>query len=197
MLRRRGPVVRSESGHSLPSACRRVDRTVDQQRSQSIVCESALKQLGLAPVPHSMEETLGLRDSWRRIYARPLKRAHGVWHRGRYDWHVFSFKDTYALEGKAASTAYLGQRCSELIVLPNGDAECAARVRAASPPRLDGEQDVYVSPPDFSWTMVFTHEDGWCGPYFSRAEWVENPPLKAVPTAGQAKRRSRTGSRGR
>jgi hypothetical protein len=33
--------------------------------------------------------------------------------------------------------------------------------------------DVYVCPLDFKWTMVFTNEGERCGPYFTRAEWVE------------------------
>jgi len=33
--------------------------------------------------------------------------------------------------------------------------------------------DVYVTPPDFAWTMAFTHEqDAGLGPYFARREWV-------------------------
>ena len=27
--------------------------------------------------------------------------------------------------------------------------------------------DYYVCPPTLAWTMVFTHEDGWLGPYFA------------------------------
>lgn len=28
--------------------------------------------------------------------------------------------------------------------------------------------DYYVFPPNLAWTMAFTHEDGWLGPYFAR-----------------------------
>jgi hypothetical protein len=157
--------------------------------------ESALTRLGLAPSAVPPEQTRALRESWRRIYARPLKRTLGVWQRGGFDWHVFSFEHTYALEHDAARTAYRAQRCTELIVLPNEDRDYAARIHTSTPPALDGEQDVYVSPPDFSWTMVFTHEDGLCGPYFCRAEWVDNPPPKPAPTLDKKQRRSRNGSR--
>ena len=30
--------------------------------------------------------------------------------------------------------------------------------------------DWYVFPENFAWTMAFTHEDGWLGPYFARHE---------------------------
>jgi hypothetical protein len=162
-----------------------------------MVSEPALKRLNLVAAPVSSDETLALRESWRRTYARPLKRTLGVWQRGGFYWHVFSFEHTYALEGDAARTAYRAQRCSELIVLPNEDTDYAARVRTSTPPDLEGEQDVYISPPDFSWTMVFTHEDGLCGPYFCRTEWVDSPPAKLAPTSDSKKRRSRNGSRGR
>jgi hypothetical protein len=35
--------------------------------------------------------------------------------------------------------------------------------------------DIYVWPDGLEWTMAFTHEDGWFGPYFSRREWIRTP----------------------
>lgn len=32
--------------------------------------------------------------------------------------------------------------------------------------------DIYVWPDGLEWTMAFTHEDNYLGPYFSRREWV-------------------------
>jgi hypothetical protein len=34
--------------------------------------------------------------------------------------------------------------------------------------------EFFVSPPDFEWTMIHTHEDyhAYGGPYFVRAEWI-------------------------
>jgi hypothetical protein len=124
----------------------------------------------------SLEETAAFRDAWRRVYARPLKRAHGVWHRGKYDWHVFSFGDTFALALDNAREAYLAQPRSELVIIPNGKKYTGLRTAMIPVPSLDGEADIYISPPSLAWTMAYTHEDGWCGPYFSRAEWVDHPP---------------------
>lgn len=28
--------------------------------------------------------------------------------------------------------------------------------------------DIYIVDKDFTWTFVKTHEDRWCGPYFTR-----------------------------
>ena len=124
----------------------------------------------------SSEDTVAFRDAWRRVYARPLKRRYGVWHRGKYDWHVFSFGDTFALALNDARRAYLAQPRSELIILPNDTNHTGVRTGIVQVPPLDGEADIYISPPSLAWTMVYTHEDGWCGPYFSRAEWVDHPP---------------------
>lgn len=139
----------------------------------------------------SLEETAAFRDAWRRVYARPLKRAHGVWHRGRYDWHVFSYGDTFALALNDAREAYLVQPRSELIILPNDKKYAGLRTAIVQVPPLDGESDIYISPPNMAWTMVYTHEDGWCGPYFSRAEWVDHPPSVSAkqPTTAEEKGR--------
>jgi hypothetical protein len=81
-----------------------------------VVAEQALRDLGLAPAALTIDETNARRDAWRRLYARPLKRELGVWVRGKFDWHVFSFGHTYALERDAARTAYSEQTPKELIV---------------------------------------------------------------------------------
>ncbi|MFO0568940.1 MAG: DUF4275 family protein [Polyangiaceae bacterium] len=125
----------------------------------------------------TVDETIALRDSWRRVYARPLKRTHGVWHRGKYDWHIFSQRDTYALEREEARAAYHAQLCNELLVIPNDKHRAGYRV-VTHEPVVPDEEDVYIFPPDLAWTMVFTHEDGWLGPYFSKATWVDGPPAK-------------------
>src|SRR5689334_2295702 len=40
------------------------------------------------------------------------------------------------------------------------------------------ERDLFVAPPDLSWTMVHTHEDhALGGPYFVRREWLV-PPIR-------------------
>jgi hypothetical protein len=136
----------------------------------------------------SLQETAAFRDSWRRVYARPLKRAHGVWHRGKYDWHVFSFDDTFALSLNDARSAYLVQPQTELVVIPNDKKGTGVKTAVTKPPDLDGHADIYISPPNLSWTMVYTHEDGWFGPYFSRAEWVDHPPPAISKAASKGQR---------
>jgi hypothetical protein len=49
-------------------------------------------------------------------------------------------------------------------------------VRRSLPDFENSGQDIYVWPNGLDWTMAFTHEDGWLGPYFSRREWISIPP---------------------
>jgi hypothetical protein len=122
-----------------------------------------------------------------RVRTTP-KRVHGVWHRGKYEWHVFSFGDTFALALDSAREAYLAQPRSELVIIPNDKKYTGLRTAMIPVPSLDGEADIYISPPSLAWTMAYTHEDGWCGPYFSRAEWVDHPPwVSKQPSTEQKK----------
>lgn len=55
-------------------------------------------------------------------------------------------------------------------MLPFEEEDLAYKARGPKPLEL-GRKDALVVPSDFSWTMAFTHEDGWFGPYFSDAAW--------------------------
>jgi hypothetical protein len=57
-------------------------------------------------------------------------------------------------------------------VLPHDRRYFGCKAEVEQMPRLEGANDVYVSAPDLSWTMVFTHEDGWFGPYCGEASWI-------------------------
>jgi hypothetical protein len=117
-----------------------------------IVASDALDRIACAYSELSVDETAAFRVAWRRVYARPLKRTHGVWHRGKYDWHIFSFKDTFAFEGHDAREAYLSQPRSKLIIVPNGPKDSGCAMDITEPIPVDGKQDIYVSPPS-GWTV--------------------------------------------
>jgi hypothetical protein len=124
--------------------------------------------------------------SWLELFAAPAKRATGEWTPGGYHWHTFSYGYTYALSGTNALAAYAGawreldprKRGLRLLLLPSQDHSLAYRCVAPQPLVLDGSERI-ICPLDFSWTMAFTHEDGWLGPYFTRQEWVLHPPPPA------------------
>lgn len=82
-----------------------------------------------------------------------------------YMWHVFSGSRFPALEGEEARAEYLRQICGEFVILSNDrDAAFLTDTRPEDRPF----SDFYVFPPNLAWTMAFTHEEGWLGPYFAQ-----------------------------
>jgi hypothetical protein len=119
-----------------------------------------------------------LAQAWREVYAARLHSATGKWTWLGYEWHVFSFQHSPACEGRKAVTEYLRQAASRFIVNPEegrGMGLPAYRITDGQLPRFQGSKlDVLVWPEDLSWTMAFTHEEGDCGPYFSKKAWVDS-----------------------
>ncbi len=120
----------------------------------------------------SFDETARLQQLWRKIFARRVHQTTGKWTYQKFDWHAFSYGFVYCVERAQAVVEYRTRRTSEIVVLPHRDEEPGYRCRSTAMPSLDG-LDAYVCDPRFEWTMVFTHETDWCGPYFTTAEWAQ------------------------
>ena len=131
-----------------------------------------IAQLNAARVRHrrlSHSEHRQREAEWRRVYADAFRP--GLRHR----------------EGSKAAHAFLSETATEWLLIPFLSDVRGTPVSvipgklsafACDGPLLDleGLSDVefFVSPPDFTWTFVRTHEDHVLGgPYFVRAEWVE------------------------
>ena len=82
-----------------------------------------------------------------------------------YLWHIFSGARYPALSGEAARTEYVKQIGAEFVVLSN-NRKTAFLTDVL--PRNSSLVDYYVFPSNLAWTMAFTHEEGWLGPYFAR-----------------------------
>ncbi|MEO8389393.1 MAG: DUF4275 family protein [Polaromonas sp.] len=82
-----------------------------------------------------------------------------------YLWHIFSGGRYPSLSGAQAMAAYEKQVAAEYVVLSN-DRETAFATNAL--PQSSSLTDYCVFPVNLAWTMAFTHEDGWLGPYFAR-----------------------------
>lgn len=80
-------------------------------------------------------------------------------------WHVFSGARYPRLSGAAALAEYDKQVVHEYTVLSN-QRDVAFVVVDRPAEKL--MWDYLVFPANFAWTMAFTHEDGWLGPYFAR-----------------------------
>lgn len=134
---------------------------------------------------HGQQQRLDLRlrwellQGWRHVYAAGLHAATGKWRRPDFEWHVFSFRYARAIEGEKAAAAYASINVPpSFIVCPEDEDEDTPAFRIAGgtlPSLRQTGLDIYVWPDDLAWTMAFTHEDGFCGPYFSRREWVLMP----------------------
>jgi hypothetical protein len=82
----------------------------------------------------------------------------------RYKWHIFCGEGYPSIEGDLAEEEYSKHISPRYVVMSN-DGE--AFLCDKKPDNLN-YQDAYVFPENLSWTMAFTHEEGWMGPYFAK-----------------------------
>ena len=150
--------------------------------------QSALDLCGGHAEPIGRREQHDLLQAWREIYAAPYDDVKGRWKLSQFEWHVFGYGYTRALNGERAVAAYLDQNSPSLVIIPEDARLTAVKLRQGLVPDLRRlENDVYVWPDDLSWTMAFTHEESiGLGPFFSRMEW-------AVASRTSSRHRRRTG----
>ncbi len=116
-------------------------------------------------------------NNWLYTFARDVDKSFiedHVTSAGNFLWHIFSFEKVECLRDDAARRAFDSMEYDRAIRFHSGysgqisDVCETGKILAEA---LDKEhkrnaQDVYIVAPDFSWTYVKTHENGWCGPYF-------------------------------
>jgi hypothetical protein len=83
-----------------------------------------------------------------------------------YMWHVFSYERYPSLSGQAAQREYEQHEAPEFWVVSNERDEGFVTDLL---PQSCSLRDWIVFPVNLAWTMVFTHEDGYLGPYFARS----------------------------
>jgi hypothetical protein len=122
----------------------------------------------------SKQEVAALVAQWLEVYGQDRfgVNAHA------YLWHVFSFERYPSVSGAAAEAGYEQQQAHEYVVLSN-DRDLAFKTDQR--PHRAMLRDYQVFPPNLAWTMAFTHEDGWLGPYFAKHPQYEK--LNAVNVA--------------
>lgn len=112
---------------------------------------------------YSKQEASELASQWLETFG---KNKLGVGTKS-YLWHVFSYERYPSLSGTEAKSIYKQQVAPEFIVLSN---ERDFAFATGLLPEECALRDFLVFPPNFAWTMAFTHEDGWLGPYFAKHE---------------------------
>jgi Domain of unknown function (DUF4275) len=117
-------------------------------------------------------------QQWREVFAAGLHAATGFWTFRGYEWHIFSYDYAQALNGLPAMEEYLRETPQEFFVIPEDELFNAFRIVGGMLPDLRPVMDdVVVWPANLDWTMAFTHEESiGLGPYFSRREWLAQPP---------------------
>jgi hypothetical protein len=98
---------------------------------------------------------------WLNIFGKDKQRINAK----AFMWHVFSSERYASVSGAAAMEAYSQHVSPHYVVLSN-DREFG--FVSDSRFQANNISDYYVFPENFAWTMAFTHEDGWLGPYFAK-----------------------------
>lgn len=142
-----------------------------QIKAREFVEEFSIKPEGILQT-YTKAEAQQWVERWRGVYASG-EHAPGL---ARYLWHTFSWGAYPSVSGEEAEQLYAAHRYSDVIVLSN-DRKTA--FRSVSLPVSERVIDFYVFPPDLAWTMAFTHEDGWLGPYFAKHPDYETMVEKA------------------
>ena len=107
--------------------------------------------------------------AWRKAVVPQVKQSTGrAVHLG-YDWHAFSYGFTPAKSGSVAKENYQRVLLGDYLVLSAwSKLDFGFRCSSSEKPDFSNlHMDVLVTSTDFSWSMIFTHEQGF-GPYFVR-----------------------------
>ncbi|MDR2637703.1 MAG: DUF4275 family protein [Zoogloeaceae bacterium] len=106
------------------------------------------------------KEALKWAERWISVYAQDARGANIK----AYLWHTFSSGRYPCVCKQEAEDSYRRQIATEIVVLSNS--RRSGLLTDALPTNL-ACMDYCVFPVNMAWTMAFTHEDGWLGPYFA------------------------------
>ena len=109
----------------------------------------------------SKEETESIEKKWTGVFC---KNKQGF-NTKAFKWHIFSGSGYPSTDGEISRQDYLNQISVEYIVI--GDDHEPA-IKTDLKPIESNISDFYVFPENMAWTMAFTHEEGWLGPYFAK-----------------------------
>ena len=109
----------------------------------------------------SQVESKAIQRRWMEVYGKNWRGLNT----GAFMWHLFSGGGYPAQERQDAQRAYDEHQADQYVVLSNDG--LSALLTDLRPTNLTWK-DVYVFPKNLAWTMAFTHEVGWLGPYFAK-----------------------------
>jgi len=107
------------------------------------------------------QEARQLVGEWIDVYAKNAEGANIE----AFLWHTFSSGAFPSVCKREAELHYAEQVASEIVVLSN---DRVSALLTDSLPTQCSVSDYLVFPRNLAWSMAFTHEDGWLGPYFAK-----------------------------
>lgn len=107
------------------------------------------------------QEARQLLGEWKDVYARYAEGANIE----AFFWHTFSSGAFPSVCKREAELRYAEQVAAEIVVLSN---DRVSALLTDSLPTQCSVSDYLVFPKNLAWSMAFTHEDGWLGPYFAK-----------------------------
>jgi hypothetical protein len=107
------------------------------------------------------QEARQLLGEWKDVYARNAEGAKIE----AFLWHTFSSGAFPSVCKREAELRYAEQVAAEIVVLSN---DRVSALLTDSLPIQCSVSDYLVFPKNLAWSMAFTHEDGWLGPYFAK-----------------------------
>ena len=121
---------------------------------------------------------------WELVYCPLSKKEKEKIYFNDFKWHVFSNKAYQSIEGKNALQKYNEQVSRIFYVIPElkvWPEETAFICKSLPSPELATKlKDFYVFPKNLAWSMAFTHEHGWLGPYFAKHKNFEELSAKNI-----------------
>jgi len=133
-----------------------------------------LEQTSGQPRALTRDEKQTYDRKWLETFARRVKKQTGQWVYNGYMWHTFSFEFVKARSGAEAIQLYEGEKSTKYLILSDQDRHPSYLCDGME---LIGaevfDDDYYVVPFDYEWTMAFTHEQPELGPYFVRKSWLK------------------------
>ena len=105
-------------------------------------------------------ESAEIEKQWMKIFC---KNKQGF-NTKAFKWHIFSGNGFPSIEADLARKEYKSKNETNYVVMGN-DNELA--ILTSKKPVSCNLTDYYVFPVNMAWTMAFTHEEGWLGPYFA------------------------------
>jgi len=127
----------------------------------------ALTTLGIDFTELSQQDAISVDQKWLAAFANRVKKKHHVFVYGGYRWHGFSYRIQPCMEGSQALEEYLNQGQSSFYIFNEELTFCVLCQSQAYPDLSELHEDLYITHHNMKWTMAFTHEQPYCGPYFA------------------------------